>query len=77
MIHHICLQKHLTVCDDEPIPFGALALLEDIDIVLPELVRDIVPRLGEDSVVVCGDDPARRILGRKLEDVLQREVFYE
>ena len=77
MIHHICLQKHLTVCDGEAIPFGSLALLENIEVVLPELLEDIIPKIGKDEVVVCGEDPARRILGRKLEDLLQREVRYE
>ena len=77
MIHHICLQKHITVCDGTPLPFGALALLENTEAVLPELLTSIVPQIGEDSVVVCGEEPGKRMLGRKLEDILKREVFYE
>jgi hypothetical protein len=67
----------MTVCDKEAIPFGSLALLENIEAVLPRLLETIIPQIGKDDIVVCGDETARRILGRKLEDRLQRVVAYE
>jgi uncharacterized protein len=37
----------------------------------------VVHKVGESEVVVCGTGDARRMLGRKLEDRLGREVKYE
>jgi hypothetical protein len=37
----------------------------------------IVHKIGKDDVVVCGRGDAKRMLGRKLEDRLKREVKYE
>ena len=77
MIHHICIEKHITVIDGTPIPYGSLALLEDISAVLPEMLETIIPKIGKGEVVVCGEDEARKVLGRKIEDRIKREVKYE
>jgi hypothetical protein len=77
MNHHICIEKHITTVDGSPLPYGAHALLESIEAVLPEMVETIVPKIGDGSVTVCGEKEARRVLGRKLEDRLRRRVEYE
>lgn len=77
MIHHVCVEKHITICDGEPIPFGALALLEDVSAVLPALLSAILPKIGKGDVSICGEGDARRILGRKIEDTIKRPVLYE
>lgn len=77
MDHHICIEKHITTVDGAPLPYGAHALLESMEAVLPEMIDTIVPKIGDGEVVVCGDKEARRVLGRKLEDRLRRRVKYE
>jgi len=77
MDHHICIEKHITTVDGQPLPYGAHALLESIEAVLPEMIDSIVPKLGKGEVVICGEKEARRILGRKIEDRLGRGVVYE
>jgi hypothetical protein len=37
----------------------------------------VVHKIGDGEVYVCGTGDARRMLGRKLEDRLGREVVYE
>ncbi len=75
--HHICLRDHITVVDGEAFPLGVLALREDAPATLSTLFSMIVPLLGSGDIVVCGEDPERRVFGRKLEDRLKREVRYE
>ncbi len=77
MNHHICIEKHITTVDGNPLPYGAHALLENIEAVLPEMIDSIVPKIGKGDVTVCGENEARRILGRKIEDRLGRAVTYE
>lgn len=77
MIHHICVEKHITICDGEPIPFGGLALLEDVSAVLPAILATVLPKIGKGDVVICGEGDARRVLGRKIEDAIKRPVTYE
>lgn len=77
MIHHVCVEKHITVVDGEPIPYGSLALLEDLPAVLPEMLDAIIAKVGKHNIVVCGENEAKRVLGRKLEDRLKMEVLYE
>lgn len=42
-----------------------------------EVLDSIIHKIGKDNVVVCGIGDARRMLGRKLEDRLGRQVTYE
>ena len=78
MIHHICVEKHITIVDGTPIPYGSLALLESVEAVLPEMLEVIVPTLVTGDIIVCGEDKeARHVIGRKIEDRIKREVVYE
>ena len=77
MTHHICIYDEYTTFDGEMIPYGGKDVEEKITEVTGEIIDSIVPRIGKDEVIVCGKGDARRILGRKLEDRLGREVTYE
>ena len=77
MTHHICIQDEYTTFDGETLPFGKFAIEKEITKVINEILDTIVHKIGKDDVVVCGRGDAKRMLGRKLEDRLKREVKYE
>ena len=59
------------------IPYGSILIEEKMTAVIDSFLDEIITRVENDEVVVCGADPARRMVGRKLEDRLKREVKYE
>lgn len=63
--------------DGELLPFGKVAIEKDITKVINEILDMVVKKIGEGEVIVCGTGDAKRMLGRKLEDRLGREVKYE
>lgn len=77
MAHHICIADEYCTFDGELVPFGKESIEKDITKVINEILDTIVHKIGNDEVVVCGSGDARRMLGRKLEDRLKREVRYE
>lgn len=77
MVHHICIAEHITLVDGNPIPYGSKAIEEGLTSVISTMLDDIVPVIKKEEVVVCGKDPSRRMLGRKLEDRLKRVIQYE
>lgn len=77
MIHHICIEDEYLTFDGEVIPFGKRSIEKEITKVINEILDLIVHKIGEGDVVVCGTGDAKRMLGRKLEDRLKREVKYE
>lgn len=77
MTHHLCIQDDHCVFDGTVIPFGKKDIEKDITKVINDILDDVVPHIGGDDVVVCGTGDARRMLGRKLEDRLKRDVVYE
>jgi hypothetical protein len=77
MIHHICIQDTYTIFDGELLPFGKIAIEKEVTKVINEILDTIVHKIGKGDVVVCGRGDAKRMLGRKLEDRLKREVKYE
>lgn len=77
MIHHICISDDYSTFDGEMIPFGKKSIESEITKVINDFLDMVVHKIGEDEVVVCGTGDARRMLGRKLEDRLKREVTYE
>ncbi len=77
MSHHLCIFDEYVVFDREMIPFGRVAIEKDITKVINEILDLVVRKIGDEEVVVCGQGDARRMLGRKLEDRLKREVMYE
>lgn len=77
MIHHICIQNDCIVFDNEIIPFGKKDIEEHLTRVLPDIFEVVIHKIGEGEVIVCGEGAVRRVLGRKLEDRLGREVKYQ
>ena len=77
MAHHICIEDDYSTFDGEMIPFGKIAIEEDITKVINEILDTIVHKIGDGEVVICGTGDARRMFGRKLEDRLKRKVVYE
>ena len=77
MTHHICILDDYIVFDREMIPVGKRLIEKEVTKAINEVLDMIVHKIGKDPVVVCGTGDARRMLGRKLEDRLKREVKYE
>jgi hypothetical protein len=77
MKHHVCIFDDYIVFDNETIPIGKILIEQEITKALSEVLDLIVHKIGKDEVIVCGTGDARRMLGRKLEDRLGREVSYE
>lgn len=77
MTHHICIHDEYCTFDGELIPLGKESIEKEITKVINDILEMIVHKIGNDDVVVCGVGDARRMLGRKLEDRLKREVRYE
>ena len=77
MVHHLCIHNEYTLFDGEILPFGKHAIEKEVTKVINEILDSIIHKIGKGEVVVCGKGDARRMLGRKLEDRLKREVFYE
>lgn len=77
MKHHICISDEYCTFDGEPIPIGKHMIERDITKAVNEILDTIVKKIGKDEVYVCGTGDARRMLGRKLEDRLGRDIIYE
>jgi hypothetical protein len=75
--HHVCIQEEYVTFDGEMIPFGKHVIEKDITKAINEILDTIVHKIGKGDVYVCGTGDAKRMLGRKLEDRLGREVKYE
>jgi hypothetical protein len=77
MAHHICIHDDYITFDGELIPFGKESIETEVTKVINEILDITVHKVRDDEVVVCGVGDARRMLGRKLEDRLKKEVLYE
>lgn len=77
MTHHVCIQDEYITFDGEMIPIGKVMIEKEITRAINEILDTIVHKIGKEKVVVCGEGDTRRMLGRKLEDRLKREVAYE
>lgn len=77
MKHHVCIFDDYIVFDGETIPLGKVIIEKEITKAVSEVLETIVHKIGSGDVVVCGEGDAKRMLGRKLEDRLGREVSYE
>lgn len=75
--HHICINEDYCTFDGDVIPFGKKSIEKEITKSINDILDMIVHKIGDGDVVVCGVGDARRMLGRKLEDRLKREVIYE
>jgi xylose isomerase len=76
-IHHLCVYDDYCTFDGDVVPFGKVDVEKDVTKVINEILDMIVHKIGDGDVTVCGTGDARRMLGRKLEDRLKREVKYE
>jgi hypothetical protein len=63
--------------DGQLMPYGARLIEEKMTDVISTMLDEIVPKIGDKEIVVCGEDPARRMVARKLEDRLKRPVKYD
>ena len=77
MTHHICIEDDHITFDGEMVPLGKRLIEKELTKAINEVLDMIVHKIGDGEVVVCGTGDARRMLGRKLEDRLKREVKYE
>lgn len=77
MKHHLCIHNDYCTFDGELIPMGKVDIEKEVTKVINEILDTIIHKIGKEEVVVCGSGDARRMLGRKLEDRLKREVMYE
>jgi hypothetical protein len=75
--HHICMYNDYCTFDGDLLPFGKEHIEKDITKVINEILDMIVHKIGNGEVAICGTGDAKRMLGRKLEDRLGREVKYE
>lgn len=77
MTHHLCIHDNYTVFDGRLVPVGKKDIEEKLTEATGEILDVVVPGIGKEKVVVCGEGDARVILGRKLEDRIKREVTYK
>ncbi len=78
MTHHICIHDDYITFNEETLPVGKIRIEKDITKAIAEVLEMVVHKIKiDDEVVVCGTGDARRMLGRKLEDRLKKEVRYE
>ncbi len=77
MTHHLCIGDEYCTFDGTPIPIGKHLIEREITKAIDDVLEIVVQKIGKDEVFVCGTGDARRMLGRKLEDRLGREVKYE
>jgi hypothetical protein len=77
MKHHLCISDEYCTLDGEVIPFGKFVIEKEITKAINDVLDMVVHKIGDGEVYVCGTGDARRMLGRKLEDRLGREVVYE
>ncbi len=76
MTHHICIHDDYCTFDGELIPFGKESIETEVTKVINEILDMVVHKIHDNEVIVCGVGDARRMLGRKLEDRLKKEVIY-
>lgn len=78
MTHHICIHDDYITFNEETLPIGKSQIEKEITKAISEVLEIVVHKIHQDDeVVVCGIGDARRMLGRKLEDRLNKEVKYE
>lgn len=75
--HHLCIHDEYSTFDGEMLPIGKHLIEREVTQAINEVLDMVVHKIGKGDVVVCGRGDAKRMLGRKLEDRLKREVKYE
>ena len=77
MKHHLCIHDAYSTFDGETIPFGTKLIEEKITEAITPLLDEVVSKIQDGEVTVCGEDTVRRMVARKLEDRLKRPVAYQ
>lgn len=77
MENHICINDEYITFNGETIPIGKIIIEKDITKAVSEVLDFIAHKIDNRPVVICGDGDAKRMVGRKLEDRLNRPVKYE
>jgi len=80
-VNHICLQNDCLVFNDLVLPFGMKEIEEKSTFIIDDILHEIIfllqnPENINRKIIICGEGQAKRMLGRKLEDRLKREVNY-
>lgn len=81
LVNHICIHEDCIIFNDLFLPFGAKDIIEKGTFVIDEILHNIIHIIQNDEnknkkIIICGEAKAKRMLGRKLEDRLKREVRY-
>jgi hypothetical protein len=80
-VNHICIHSDCVIFNDLVLPYGAKDIEEKSTLVIDEILHEIIHIIQNEEnknkkIIICGEDKARRMLGRKLEDRLKREIEY-
>ncbi len=80
-VNHICIHEDCVIFNDIVLPFGAKDIEEKTTFIIDDILQEIIhiiqkPENKEKKIIICGSTKARRMLGRKLEDRLKREINY-
>lgn len=81
-VNHICIQDECVIFEDLVLPYGAEDIEEKTTFIIDEIISQLLTLINseknkEKRIIICGKKRAQRMLGRKLEDRIKREVFYE
>jgi hypothetical protein len=80
-VNHICIHSDCVIFNDLVLPFGAKDIEDKTTQVIDEILHEITHIIQNEEnknkkIIICGEAKAKRMLGRKLEDRLKREVTY-
>lgn len=78
-VNHICIHNDCIIYGDIVLPYGAKDIEEKTTLVIDEILQEIVHILNskeniEKKIIVCGTAKVKKMLTRKLEDRLKREI---
>lgn len=80
-VNHICIHEDCILFNDLVIPYGAKDIEKEGTKVIDDILQEIIhiiqsPENIEKKIIICGEGRSKRMLARKLEDRLKREVEY-
>ncbi len=80
-VNHICIHEDCVILKDLVIPFGAKDIEEKTTFVIDDILDEIIPIIQrpdnkEKVITICGNPDVKRMLGRKLEDRIKKEIEY-
>lgn len=80
-VNHICIHEDCIILNDLVLPFGSLCIEEKTTYVIDDILDAIIPVIQkeenkEKTIIICGPEIVKRMLSRKLEDRIKREIEY-